>query len=489
MVKENEIGLTVKKDDDFSEWYSQVIQKADLADIRFGIQGFIIHKPWGFFIIKKIYEYLEEEVDKQGHQQFLFPIAVKEENLKKEKEHAGFSPEVFWVERAGDKKIEERFALRPTGEAQIYPLYALWLRSHKDLPFLGYQSRVSSFRSEMATRPFLRGREFLFFEAHDVFNTHAEGMKQIDLDLETCKKVIYGKVKVPFLYFKRPQWDKFKGADNTFTPDTLMPDGKRNQLASTHDLGQNFSKAYNIKVVNEKEKEVYVWQTCFGPGVWKIMAALIGVHGDDKGLIVPFDMAPLQIVIVPIIFKGKKGEAVKVNRFCKDLEKKLDYRIKFDDSEESPGFKYNKWELYGVPLRIEVGPKEIKKRSVSLILRTGGKKLVKVKDLEKEIVRSAKKVDNDIKRKADDYFKNNTRSANSLKEVKDLIKKYKGFIKIPFCSVQMDGEKCADVLQEETEGGVVCGTLYPKEDKVKPSQKCVACGKKAKHVVYVAKSY
>ncbi|MBI2110477.1 proline--tRNA ligase, partial [Candidatus Woesearchaeota archaeon] len=153
------LGITVKKEEDFSEWYSQVIQKADLADIRFGIQGFIVHKPWGFFIIKKIYEYLEKEVDKQGHKQFLFPIAVKEENLKKEKEHAGFTPNVFWVSEAGDKKIEERFALRPTGEAQIYPLYALWFRSYKELPFLGYQSRISVFRNEMATRPFLRGRE------------------------------------------------------------------------------------------------------------------------------------------------------------------------------------------------------------------------------------------------------------------------------------------------------------------------------------------
>ncbi len=485
------LGITVKKEEDFSEWYSQVIQKADLADIRFGIQGFIVHKPWGFFIIKKIYEYLEKEVDKQGHKQFLFPIAVKEENLKKEKEHAGFTPNVFWVSEAGDKKIEERFALRPTGEAQIYPLYALWFRSYKELPFLGYQSRISVFRNEMATRPFLRGREFLFFEAHDVFNAHEEALEQIKLDLETCRKVIYEKIKIPFLYFKRPQFDKFKGADSTFTPDTLMPDGKRNQLASTHDLGQNFSKAYNISVKDKNEKDQFVYQTCFGPGIWRIMAALIGIHGDDKGLVLPFDMAPLQIVIIPITFANKKEDANRIKKVCKKLEdrlKKLNYRASLDDSEETPGAKYHKWELLGVPIRIEIGPKEIKVRSLAIVTRTGMKKSVKEKELLKEIEKIAKEIDNEIGKKADLYFKDNTRNASSLKEVKTLMKNYRGFIRVPFCSVDKDGEKCAEILKEETEGGNVCGTLYPKEEKVGKG-KCIICNKKAGHIVYVAKSY
>ena len=383
------LGITVKKDENFSEWYTQVVQKADLADIRFGIQGFIVHKPHGFSIIKKIYEYLEYEIDQQGHQQYLFPIAVKEENLKKEKEHAGFTPNVFWIETAGTEKIEERFALRPTGEAQIYPLYSLWLRSHKDLPYLAYQSRISAFRNEMTTRPFLRGREFLFLETHDVFNTHEEALKQIKKDLDTCKRIIYNKLRIPFLYFKRPQFDKFKGADNTYTPDTIMPDGKKLQVASTHDLGQNFSKAYSIKVKNKEEKEVFVWQTCFGPGIWRIMAAIIGIHGDNKGLILPFEIAPIQIVIIPIRFTDKKLESKKINKTCIDLEKKIkkNYRVKYDNSEETPGFKYNKYELLGVPIRIEIGPKELKNKSVSLVLRTSqNKKIIKINNLEKDSI-------------------------------------------------------------------------------------------------------
>lgn len=493
MQKLNELGITVNKKDNFSDWYTQIVEKAELADIRFGIQGFVVHRPWGYFIIKKIYEYLEQEVDKQGHKQFLFPIAVKEENLKKEKEHAGFTPNVFWVSEAGSTKLEERFALRPTGEAQIYPLYSIWLRSYKDLPFLGYQSRISVFRNEMTTRPFIRGREFLFFETHDVFYTHQEALQQIDKDLETCRKVIYDKIKIPFLYFKRPQWDKFKGADNTFTPETIMPDGKKIQLASTHDLGQNFSKAFNINVVGEDEKKRLVWQTCFGPGIWRIMAALIAIHGDDKGLVLPFDMAPLQVVIIPIIFSVSKEESDKIINEGKKIQLKIEelgFRVKFDDTNETPGFKYNKYELAGVPIRLEIGPKEIKSRSVTILLRTENKRItIKSTSMLKEIKKFAVKLDEEIQKKADIYFSNNTRNANTLKELKELVKKYKGFIKIPFCSIEKDGEECAKILKNKTDGVDVCGILYPKAEEPKSNHKCIICDKEANYIVYTSKSY
>ena len=455
------------------------------------LQRFIVHKPWGFSIIKKIYEALEIEVEKQGHLAYLFPTAVKEENLMKEKEHAGFTPEVLWVTEAGDKKLEEKFALRPTGEAQIYPIYALWLRSYRDLPFRGYQSRISVFRNEMTTRPFLRGREFLFFETHDAFNTHEEALEQIQLDLDTCKKIIYGKFKIPFFYFKRPEWDKFKGADDTFTPDTLMPDGKRNQLASTHDLGQNFSKAYEIKIKGKDEKEFYAWQTCFGPGIWRIMAALIGIHGDDKGLILPFDMAPVQIVIIPIIPKEEFRN--NIMRVCKILEenvKTLGYRVKIDDGEETPGAKYNKWEMMGVPIRFEVGPKEVENKSIAIALRgIKDKKIVNATDINKELKNKIEELDKALQDRADSYLNNKVRESETLKDVVQTMKKHRGFIKIPFCSVNKDGEKCEEKLKADTQGARVCGTLYPTPEKVKHGQKCVVCEKDAKHIVYIAKSY
>ena len=490
-MSKNQKGITAPKDEDFSEWYTQVVQKAELADIRFGLAGFIVHRPWGFFIIKKIYEALEKEVELQGHQAFLFPRAVKEEHLTKEAKHAGFIPEVLWVSEAGTKKMDERFALPPTGEAQIYPTYAMWFRSHRDLPFKGYQTRISVFRNEMTTRPFLRGREFLFFETHDVFNTHKEALDQIQLDFETCEKVIRQKFKIPFFYFKRPVWDKFMGADNTFTPDTLMPDGKRNQLASTHDLGQNFAKAYDIKIKNKDEKEQYPYQTCFGPGIWRIMAAIIGIHGDDQGLVLPFDVAPTQIVIIPITFAKKPELSKKIIKKCKELEKKLskDYRVKFDDRDFSPGLKYNEWEMKGVPLRVEIGPRDLENDSVMLALRVGEKTPVKIKSLGAKIKSKIKELDAAIEEKAQHYMDDRVRDAKYFSELTKIMKKHRGFVRVPWCSIEKAGEKCDDKMREETQGARVCGTLYPKEEKVPKGSTCIVCKKAAKYIVYVAKSY
>ena len=493
MAKKNTKGITVKKEDNFSDWYSELVQKADLADIRFGIQGFIVHKPWGFMIIRKIYEYLEKEVELQGHLPFLFPRAVKEESLRKEEKHAGFTPEVLWVSEAGDGKLEERFALPPTGEAQIYPMYSLWFRSHRDLPFKGYQSRMSVFRNEMTTRPFLRGREFLFFETHDVFNTHKEALEQIKLDFETCEKVIRDKAKIPFYYFRRPEWDKFMGANDTFTPDTLMPDGKRNQLASTHDLGQNFSKAYDIKIRGTNEKDNYAYQTCFGPGIWRIMAALIGIHGDDNGLVLPFDMAPLQIVFIPITFTKKPELSEKAVELCHSLAKKLQsegYKVKIDDGDISPGEKYNKWDLRGVPLRIEIGPRDVENKQLVIKLRTSEEReTISENELLDVVEVKVKELDNSIEKKANSYLKGKVQDANSLSELEKIMKKSRGFVRVPWCSVKKEGEACEEIIKEKTQGARVCGTLYPKEEKVKQNDKCVACGKKANHVVYLAKSY
>jgi len=487
MAKESKEGLTVKKSENFSEWYTQVIQKAELADIRYGVQGFIVHMPWGFKILRKIYEYLEKQVEKDNHEPFLFPVVIKKENLEKEEEHAGFAPDVFWITKAGNKKIEEEIALRPTGETQIYPTYSTWIRSYNDLPYKGYQSRICAYRNEKTTRPFLRGREFMFMETHDVFSTHEEALKQVEKDLQISKKVILEKCKIPFLFFKRPQWDKFKGALNTFTPDTLMPDGKRNQLASTHDLGQNFSKAYDIQFQNKKEKKEFAWQTCYGPGIWRIMAALISIHGDDKGLILPFDMAPIQIVIVPIFYSEKEKKSVI--EFSKKVKSSLKhYNVKIDLSENTPGYKFNNWEMRGVPLRIEIGPKEAKAKKVTIKKRTSKDKMTtNLTNLSKKINKYTKEIDKDIQTKSQEYFKNNTKEANSLNELKNIIKKQRCFIKVPFCSVEKDGEKCADKLKEKTDGVVICGTLYPKEEK--PKGKCIVCGKEANHLVYTAKSY
>ena len=492
MVNEKNIGITASKDNNFSEWYTQVCspQGAGLADVRYGVQGFIVHLPWSFKILRRIYEYLEEELEADGHEPFLFPTVIKKENLEKEKEHAGFAPEVFWVNQAGSETLAEPVALRPTGETQIYPMYSLWIRSHAQLPYKGYQSRITVFRNEMTTRPFLRGREFMFFETHNVYACREDALKQVKTDGEIMNRVYWDKLKIPHFFFIRPQWDKFLGADNTFVADTLMPDGKRTQLSSTHDLGQNFSKAYDVKFVDKDEKEKFAFQTCFGPGIWRIMASLISIHGDDKGLILPFDVAPYQVVIVPVLFSDE-SENARILEKCKEYKALLSshFRVFLDDSDNTPGWKFNEWEMKGVPIRVEVGPKDLAKGSVAITRRTSKRVFVPADDVVSAIKSEATKLDEDVEVKAKAYFEGHTRSTDEYEELKSLLNTHRGFVSVPFCSIDFDGEKCADKIKEDTAGNV-CGIPWSESERLSSDGKnCVVCGKSAKHIVFVAKSY
>lgn len=494
MAKEN-IGLTVKKADNFSEWYSQICleQGAKLVDIRYKVQGSVVHRPWAFKILRKIYELLEQEVENDGHEPFLFPTMIPQEHLVKEKEHAGFIPDVFWVTKAGNQDLDEPLALRPTGETQIYPIYALWIRSHNDLPFKGYQSRITVFRNEKTTRPFIRGREFMFFETHDVFATDDEVMKQIRKDMEIMNRVIKDKLFIPFLFLKRPYWDRFLGADETYASDTLMPDGKKSQIGTTHNLGQRFAKAYGIKFVDENGQEKTPYQTCFGPGIYRIMAALISIHGDDTGLVLPSVVAPLDVVIVPITFSNKEEENKKAFEECKNLEADLlkhGFKVKADLSDNTPGFKFNHWEMMGVPLRIELGPKEVASNKATVSLRIPKSKVtIDSKDIAKKLHGFLKQVDEEIKRRSEEYFSNNTAESKKYDDIKKKIAgKHRGFVKVPFCSIDKDGEKCANKLKEDTTA-VVCGILADGKEKPMKGERCVICNKEAKELVYIAKSY
>jgi prolyl-tRNA synthetase len=492
MAKEKNIGITVKKNENFSEWFTQVVDRAELADIRYGVQGCIVHLPWAMRILKIMYNKLEEKVENDDHEPYLFPTLIKEDNLLKEKEHAGFTPEVFWITKAGDNKLEKPMALRPTGETQIYPMYSLWLRNHNQLPFKRYQSRHTVFRNEMTTRPFLRGREFLFFETHNMYENHEDTIKQVKKDLEMMKELFWDKWKIPFKFFVRPKWDAFLGAKNTFVTDTLMPDGKRNQMSSTHDLGTNFSKAFNIKFKDKNQEEQFAHQSCWGPGIWRIMAALIGVHGDDQGLVLPFSLAPYQIVIVPITFTKKPEISKKIISKCKEIKKELSekYRVKIDLREDkSPGFKFNEWEMKGVPIRIEIGPRDLEKENITISRRTKNEKSqIAFNNVHKSIDSEAKMFQEEIEKRSTEYFADNTRKATTLDEIKKIMKEFKGFIKIPFCSIT-EGQDCADIIKSETNGAYVCGEEWPDAEDTPEGSKCPVCGKPAKKYVYIAKSY
>lgn len=479
------LGITVKKSEDFSEWYSQVLVKAGLVDLRYNVQGFIVHRPWLMRIIKAIYKFFEEELEKTGHEPVLFPLVIPEENFEKEKEHVkGFSPEVFWVTEAGDEKLERKLALRPTSETAFYYMYSFWIQSWRDLPLKLYQS-VSVYRNESNTRPLIRGREFLWIEAHCAFPTHEDALKQVREDMENSRKVIWEKLGIPFLFLRRPPWDKFAGAEDTYAADTLMPDGRVLQISSTHDLGQRFARAFNVTFLDKDGERKYVWQTCYGPGVWRIAAALIAVHGDDKGLVLPFSVAPIQIVIVPIYYR--EGDKEKVLSKAREVEKLLSekgYRVIVDEREEyTPGWKFNDWELKGVPVRIEVGRREVEESKLTIYRRdTGEKKGIDEKELLVVVEQLEKNILENLKSRAKAFMESRTIEARTREEVKEALGK--GYlVKMPFCG----REECAMNLKEETDGGKIRGMeIGFKEGNY---GKCAWCGSDARQIVYVAKSY
>lgn len=491
---ETKQGITVKKNEDYSEWYTQVIseQGAKLADIRYGVQGFVVIRPWAMATIREIYRLLEEQFEQDGHMPVLFPMVIPQKNFAKEKEHVeGFMGEVMEITRAGGEDLEESLIVRPTGETQFYPMYSYWVRSHNDLPLKLYQSRHTVVRHGFQTRPFLRGREFVFFESHDVFKNHDEAMEQIYTDMRITDKVYWVECALPFIYFVRPQWDKFPGAVNTFAIDILMPDGKVSQAGTTHDLGQKFSKMYDIKFFSEEEKEEYAWQTCFGPGIARIYASLVSVHGDDKGLIFPYKMAPKQVIVVPILRKDE-GVNKKINRKALDLVDMLTQngiRADADLTEKSPGFKYNEWEMKGVPFRIELGQREMESGEFTVAMRTGEKFKVKEEELLDVLHDKADDLLDILQDRAKEMHDSFISETEDIEEVVSILAGKRGYIKAPFCSMDFDGEECADKLKEKAVGAEVRGTRYPEPERVKSGQKCIVCGKDAKHIVYIAKSY
>ena len=334
MTKQNDMGITVKKDDNFSEWFTELMKKAELADTRYNIKGFPAYMPWAVRSIRKITRMWEAELEATDHEPLLMPVLIPESNFHKEAEHVeGFSLDVFWVTGAGDKVFEERLALRPTSETALYYMYGKWIQSYKDLPFKRYQS-CSVYRHETKmTRPFMRTRELHWTEAHNVFRTEEDAFDQVREDMRITEKLLYGEMAIPHIFFKRPQWDKFGGATNTFAADALLPSGKVLQLPSTHMINQSFSEAFGVTFKDDDEKEKLGWITCYGPCHSRNYGALITFHGDDKGLILPWSVAPKHIVIVPILLKGKEEPVFKkAKELFADLSKQ-GYEVILDHQE------------------------------------------------------------------------------------------------------------------------------------------------------------
>jgi len=480
-------GITVSKEEDFSGWYTELINKAELADIRYNIKGFVVYREWATITIRKMYKKYEDLLEKKGHLPLIMPSLIPESNFKLEAAHVeGFAPEVFWVTEAGSSgKLSERLALRPTSETALYKMYALWIRSYKDLPYKRYLSnQVWRYEGKM-TRPFFRGREFHWIESHNVFATMEGAMAQVKEDMETTYQMLQDECCIPIIFFQRPEWDKFAGAIHTYAADALMGSGKVLQLPSTHLLGQNFAKPFDVKFIDTNGEEEYGYQTCYGPSQSRNYGAMIAYLGDDKGLVLPFDLAPIQIIIIPIIFKGKENIVQeKVNEIYNLF--KDNYIVKIDESDESVGTKFYYWELKGVPIRIEVGPKDIEKQQVVVVRRHDGKKFnIKEQDLEKEIDDLVKNYTKEIKENSIVDFESQIELCYEKDAAIEAIKNGK-IVCCGFCSIDMDGYNCAENVEKEI-GGLVRGKKVDKEKHEFAS--CIICGKPAGCTVYIAKSY
>ncbi|WP_457612020.1 proline--tRNA ligase [Methanocaldococcus sp.] len=440
---------------DFSEWFSNILEMAGIYDVRYPIKGCGVYLPYGFKIRKYTFEILRELLDKTGHEETLFPLLIPETLLAKEGEHIkGFEDEVYWVTHGGKTPLDVKLALRPTSETAIYYMLKLWVKVHTDLPIKIYQI-VNTFRYETKhTRPLIRLREIMTFkEAHTAHATKEEAEEQVREAIEIYKK-FFDTLAIPYLIIKRPEWDKFPGADYTIAFDTIFPDGRAIQIGTVHNLGQHFSKTFEIEFETPTGDKDYVYQTCYGISD-RAIASIIAIHGDERGLVLPPIVAPIQIVIIPLIFKGKKE---MVEEKAKEIADRLkSYRVHIDDRDIRPGKKYYDWEIKGVPLRIEIGPKDIENKKITLVRRDTLEKIQIDEDkLEEEISKILKDIYENIKRRAKERFESFITITNNLDEAKNILEDKKGIVLIPFSE---------DIYKEDIEDKVEAKVLGETEYK------------------------
>ncbi|MDS0257099.1 proline--tRNA ligase [Thermoplasmatales archaeon AK] len=458
----------------FSEWYNEIIEISGLSDKRYPIKGMNVWLPYGLKAMQRIDTIIRESVDSKGFQEVSFPVLITRDQLAVEFEHIrGFENEVYWVTKGGREKLDIELALRPTSEAAMYGMFSLWIRSHTDLPLRIYQI-VSVYRYETKhTRTFIRIREIHFFEAHTAHATYEDAEAQMD-EYRRIWSEISGELCLPYVVNRRPDWDKFPGAKYTLAFDTVLPGGRSLQIGTIHEYGDNFARNYDIKYLKDDGTHEYVSQTTFGMSE-RLLAAIIGIHGDDKGLIFPPGIAPIQVVVVPIPSEGASTEAR--SKEIADGLTRAGIRAYADLRENyTPGYKYNDWEMRGVPLRIEIGERELKNGTVTLAMRTGGKKRTveasKVEDTVREMLGEVKA---ELSTRSRRHFAQYTFRAGSLDEIKSR----EGMVFANWCG----SKDCSDKVEQVTEFSLLGMVDGSKEDG-----KCVVCGDDGKLTAF-SKTY
>ncbi|MBO5358382.1 MAG: proline--tRNA ligase [Clostridia bacterium] len=477
MAKEKLVKSITSMDEDFAKWYTDVCIKAELIDYA-SVKGCMIIRPYGYAIWELIQSQMDARFKATGHENVYMPLFIPESLLQKEKDHVeGFAPEVAWVTHGGSEELEGRLCVRPTSETLFCDHFKNIVHSYRDLPKL-YNQWCSVVRWEKTTRPFLRSREFLWQEGHTLHATAEEAKAETERMHKIYADFAEEVLAMPVVMGKKTEKERFAGAEATYTIEALMHDGKALQSGTSHYFGDGFSKAFDVTFTDKENKMVHPFQTSWGTTT-RLIGAVIMTHGDDSGLVLPPAIAPIQVVIVPIA-SHKEGVLDKSREVCEALKNIC--RVKLDDSEQSPGWKFAEYEMKGVPLRLELGPRDIENNCCVIARRDNGEKVtVSLDELETKIPELLKAVQDGLYNKALAHRSEATFDAHSLDEMVDIAKNKDGFIRAMWCG----DRECEDKLKELT--GVTSRCIPFEQEEI--SDKCVCCGKPAKHMLYWGKAY
>ncbi len=468
---------------DFSRWYLELVRKAELTDYA-PVKGMMIIRPYGYAVWENIQRLLDCRFKETGHENAYFPLFIPESFLQMEADHVkGFAPEVAWVTCGGKEELEERLAVRPTSEAIIGPMYAKWIKSYRDLPVLINQW-ANVVRWEKVTRPFIRTTEFLWQEGHTCHETFEQAQEETLKILGIYKEFVENELAIPVLSGPKTDNEKFAGAEMTYTIEGLMSDGKALQMGTSHNLGQHFAKVFNIRFEDRNQVLQYAWQTSWGVTT-RLIGAVVMSHGDDAGLIFPPHIAPVQAVIVPIAAGDWKTTVLPAALKLEEELRAAGIRVKLDAREEyTPGWKFSEYEMRGVPLRIEIGPRDLKKGEAVFVRRDNRAKTPVALDSAVATARGyLEEIQKALFARAGEFLASNIREASTYDEFKDILENKKGFVKAPWCGC---GE-CEDRIKAETMATI--RLLAPDGDDAGGLGNCIACGAPAKRRAYFARSY